>query len=147
MKKGLLLFPVLLGIAVYGRAYNFTPLTNEHSKSSNNLQSNIMDTSKLTNPTVKAALDAWQKGDSKTFLSFFVPDAKLYDDGNPRDFNGFVKSACGHERFVSIDKVEDNGATIYGKFHTESWGDFRTYFKFHQNADGKFDRLEIGQTN
>lgn len=104
-----------------------------------------MDTSKLTHATVKAAFDAWQKGDSKTFLSFFTADATLYDDDNPRNFQGFVKDACGHERFTSIDKVEHNGLDIYGRFHTESWGDFNTYFKFHLNAEGKITRLDIGQ--
>ncbi|MBL7762530.1 MAG: hypothetical protein JNL23_03810 [Chitinophagaceae bacterium] len=106
-----------------------------------------MDTSKLTNPIVKQAFDAWQKGDSKTFLSYFTADAKLYDDGNARDFSKFVKDACGHERFTSIDKVENNGLNITGHFHTESWGDFTTYFKFHINAEGKIDRLDIGQAN
>ncbi len=106
-----------------------------------------MDTSKLTNATVKAAFDAWQKGDSKTFLSFFTPDATLYDDGNPRNFQGFVKDACGHERFTGIDKVENEGKDIFGNFHTESWGDFRTYFKFHFNVEGKIHRLDIGQAN
>lgn len=105
----------------------------------------IMDTGKLTNPIVKAAFDAWQKGDAKLWLSFFTADAKLFDDGNPRNFQGFVKDACGHERFTSIDKVENNGLAIYGRFHTESWGDFNTYFKFTINAEGKINRLDIGQ--
>lgn len=104
-----------------------------------------MDTDKLTNATVKAAFDAWQNGDSKTFLSYFAADAKLYDDGNPRNFQSFVKEACGHERFTSIEKVENEGKDITGNFHTESWGDFKTYFKFSINAEGKFDRLDIGQ--
>ena len=51
---------------------------------------NKMDTSKLTNETVKKAFDSWQQGDSKTFLSYFTSDAKLYDDGNSRDFSKFV---------------------------------------------------------
>jgi len=106
-----------------------------------------METSKLTNKTVKAAFDAWQKGDSQTFLSFFTTDAKLYDDGNPRNFQAFVKDACGQERFTSIDKVENNGLDIYGNFHTESWGDFKTYFKFRIVAGGKINRLDIGQAN
>lgn len=54
-----------------------------------------MDTSKLTNETVKKAFGAWQNGDNKTFLSFFATDAKLFDDDNPRDFQKFVKDACG----------------------------------------------------
>ncbi|AZA53995.1 hypothetical protein EG348_13800 [Chryseobacterium sp. G0201] len=104
-----------------------------------------MDTNKLTNKTVKAAFDAWQNGDSKTFLSNFTADAKLYDDGSPRNFQNFIKEACGHERFTSIEKVENEGKDITGNFHTESWGDFKTYFKFSINGDGKFDRLDIGQ--
>ncbi len=106
-----------------------------------------MDTSKLTNVTVKAAYDAWQKGDSKTFLSYFTADATLTDDGNLRSFQNFVKDACGTERFTSIDKVEDNGTAIYGHFHTESWGDFNTFFKFNLNEEGKIYRLDIGQAD
>lgn len=104
-----------------------------------------MDTSKLTNETVKNAFEAWQGGDSKTFLSFFTSDAKLYDDGNSRDFSIFVKETCGREKFTSINKVENNGLDITGDFHTESWGDFKTYFKFHINAEGIINRLDIGQ--
>lgn len=106
-----------------------------------------MDTNLITNSTAKAALDAWQKGDAPLFLSFFAPDAALFDDGNPRNFAGFVREACGHERFASIDKVEDNGLSVYGRFHTEKWGDFKTYFKFHLRPDGKFSRLDIGQAS
>ena len=104
-----------------------------------------MDTSKLTNSTVKEAFDAWQNGDSKTFLSFFTADAKLYDDGNPRNFQSFVKEACGHEKFTTIETVSNDGKNIAGNFHTESWGDFKTYFNFTINSDGKFNRLDIGQ--
>ncbi|GAB3968806.1 hypothetical protein GCM10028806_13620 [Spirosoma terrae] len=119
------------------------------SKPKNNVTktTTTMDTSKLTNATVKAAFDAWQAGDAARWSSFFTSDAKLYDDGNARDFHRFVKEACGHERFTSIDKVEDDGKAIYGNFHTQSWGDFKTYFKFYLNADGKFNRLDIGQAN
>lgn len=105
-----------------------------------------MDTTKL-NETVKRAFDAWQNGDAESFISFFTPDAKLYDDGNARDFKKFVKDACGYEKFTSIDTIENEGRSISGQFHTESWGDFTTYFKFHLNPEGKFDKLEIGQVN
>ncbi|MBT2416227.1 MULTISPECIES: nuclear transport factor 2-like protein [Chryseobacterium] len=110
-----------------------------------NVKSN-MDTTKL-NETVKKAFEAWQSGDAEAFTSFFTTDSKLYDDGNPRDFKKFVKDACGHEKFTSIDKIENDGKAIYGQFHTESWGDFKTFFKFNLNNEGKFDTLEIGQAN
>lgn len=103
-----------------------------------------MDTSQL-HKTVKAAFEAWQAGDATTWLSYFVPDAKLYDDGKPRDFRSFVTEACGRERFTSIDEVKDSGLSILGNFHTESWGDFQTYFRFHLNNQGEFNRLDIGQ--
>ncbi|MGG5207326.1 nuclear transport factor 2 family protein [Chryseobacterium sp. MIQD13] len=131
---------------------SFTACGQQNPSSNNTIsktqqKENKMDTSKLTDSTVKEVFDAWQKGDSQTFLTYFTADAKLYDDRNPRDFKKFVKDACGHERFTSIDKVENEGKDIYGNFHTESWGDFRTYFKFHFDADGKISRLDIGQAN
>jgi len=104
-----------------------------------------MDTSKLTNETVKNAFEAWQAGDSKTFLSYFTADATMTDDGNPRNFQGFVKEACGKEIFLTIDTVGNDGKDVKGNFKAGQWGTFPVFFKFHQNADGKFDRLDIGQ--
>ncbi len=144
MKNLLILLSVCSMLTACGQT------TNQKSNNSSNKQSNNqnkMDTSKLTNSTVKAAFDAWQNGDAKTFLSYFTADAKLTDDGNPRNFQSFVKDACGKERFTSIDKVENNGTVIYGHFHTESWGDFNTFFKFNINDEGKIYRLDIGQAD
>lgn len=100
---------------------------------------------KITNPIVRGAIEAWQQGDSQKWLSFFVDDAQLLDDGKKRDFKKFSTEAIGTERFTSIDKVEDSGLSIYGEFHSDTWGDFKTYFKFYQDASGKFQKLEIGQ--
>ena len=104
-----------------------------------------MITDKLTNPIVKTAIDALQKGDQKIWNSLFTSDATLYDDGSPRDLASFSKSALGHERFASIDKIENDGLDIYGHFHSDQWGDFKTYFKFTINAGQKISRLDIGQ--
>lgn len=117
----------------------------EAQKKNNNSKPTFMDTSKLTNPTVKAAFQAWQQGDSKQWLSYFTADAQLLDDGHPRNFQSFSTEAMGQERFTSIDIVKDSGRSIYGHFHTEKWGDFKTYFKFHLDANGKIFKLEIGQ--
>ncbi len=138
MTLGYLLPLMLLSLLACGQ----TNETNTNIKTNNN-----MNTDQLTNHTVKAAFEAWQAGDSKTFLSMFTADAKLLDDGKPRDFHKFVKEACGHERFTSLEKVENDGQDLTGNFHTESWGDFKTYFKFHPDSNGKFDRLDIGQVN
>lgn len=106
-----------------------------------------MDYSKISNETVRAAINAWQNGDKNTFLSFFTANPALTDDGNPRDFQGFVDEACGKEKYLEIDSVENNGTEIYGKFDAGRWGVFRVYFKFHADQEGKFNRLDIGQCN
>lgn len=45
-----------------------------------------MEYSKIINPTVAVALEAWPKGDRVTFLSYFAVDPKMSDNGNPRHF-------------------------------------------------------------
>ena len=104
-----------------------------------------METNKISNKIVKAAIEAWQQGNSELWLSFFTEDAKLLDDGNVLNFKKFSTKAIGHERFTSFDKVENNGLSIYGQFHSDTWGDFKTYFKFHMNKEGRIYQLEIGQ--
>lgn len=106
-----------------------------------------MNTDMLTNPTVKKAINALQFADKDTWFSLFTEDATLYDDGNKMEFRRFFEKAIGHERFTSIDKVEDNGLSLFGKFHSDQWGDFKTYFRFRINAAGKIDRLDIGQAS
>ncbi|WP_288448619.1 hypothetical protein [uncultured Chryseobacterium sp.] len=106
-----------------------------------------MEYSKINNPTVLAAIEDWQKGDLSKWLSHFNKNATLLDDGHPRDFIKFSTEAIGKEYFTSIDKAENNSRDIYGKFHSDSWGDFKTYFKFRIGSDGKFDQLLIGQAD
>ena len=102
-----------------------------------------MKTDTLTNPTVKTAIEALQKDDGKAWLALFEPDAELYDDGNPR--REFTRDALGHQRFTSIDRVENNDLDLTGAFHSDQWGDFRTYFRFRISSAGKINRLDIGQ--
>ena len=72
-------------------------------------------------------------------------DAELYDDGSPRSLKEFTRDALGHERFTSIDRVENNGLDLTGAFHSDRWDDFQTYFRFQLSPGGKINRLDIGQ--
>ena len=101
----------------------------------------------LTVPTVKAAIDALQRGDRKAWAELFEPGAKLLDDGKPRDLAAFIREAVGHERFTAIEEVEQHGLRVTGAFHSERWGDFRTYFQFHLSRNGKIAQLDIGQAD
>jgi hypothetical protein len=104
-----------------------------------------MNLEKLTSPRVREAIEALQAGDKASWLALFAVDATLTDDGKPRSFTDFSDDAVGHERFTSIDRVDNDGFDVYGRFHSDRWGDFAAYFKFHLGPDGKFARLDIGQ--
>lgn len=103
-----------------------------------------MDLSKISNETVKQAINALQSGD-KNWYTFFTENPILTDDGNKADFRNFFAKALGNEKFLTIDKVENDGKEVYGNFKAGQWGTFKVFFKFHQNTEGKFDRLDIGQ--
>ncbi|HTS82499.1 MAG TPA: hypothetical protein VMH40_17985 [Myxococcaceae bacterium] len=105
----------------------------------------MLDT--LKNPTVKAAITALQAGDRKAWSALFEADAELFDDGSPRSLEKFTRDALGHERFRSIDRVGSDGLEVIGKFHSDQWGDLRTYFRFHLGPEGKIHRLDIGQAD
>ena len=109
------------------------------------LVGHAVNTDKLTNPTVRAAIEALQKGDQKAWASLFEAHAQLFDDGTPRSLKKFTLGAVGHERFVSIDRVDNHGLDVMGNFHSEQWGNFRTYFRFQLSVTGRIKRLDIGQ--
>lgn len=102
----------------------------------------------LTNPTVKAAIEALNAHDRATWEALFAHGATFSDDGNEGSISSFTNNAFGKgkERFTSIEKVENNGLDVYGRYHSDTWGDFKTYFKFHV-SEGRITRLEVGQAN
>lgn len=103
-----------------------------------------MDLSKITNDKIKKAVQALQEGHT-SWYEFFIENPVMTDDGNLVDFKSFFSDALGKEKFLSIDRVENEGKDIYGTFQAGKWGTFPVFFKFYENADGKFERLDIGQ--
>lgn len=106
-----------------------------------------MNTEVIKNPIARAAIDALQKGDKQAWHALFADGAELFDDGQPRDLKQFSGEALGHERFRSIDQIKDGGLSVEGDFHSDRWGEFRTYFRFTLNPSGKITRLDIGQAS
>ena len=104
-------------------------------------------TEQLTNPTVRAAIDALQQGDRQAWSQLFERDARLYDDGTPRSLEAFSRDALGRERFTCIERVDNQGLDVVGHFHSEQWGDFRSYFRFQLPPAGKIARLDVGQAD
>lgn len=107
---------------------------------------NKMDLSKISNESVRNAVEALQENDKATWYSYFTEDAIFTDDGRKMDFKSFFDNAFDKkEKFLSLDKIENGGKDLYGDFYAGQWGTFKVFFKFHQNSDGKFSRIDIGQ--
>ncbi len=132
---------ILLFLALSSTAYG-------QVKTIQNSTSTIpMDTLSITNEKVRSAIGALQENNLTAWYSFFTENPVFTDDGRTLNFRSFFDNAFAHkEKFLTIDKVENNGKDIYGNFKAGQWGTFNVFFKFHQNAQGKFDRLDIGQT-
>jgi hypothetical protein len=92
-------------------------------------------------------LDALQSGSRQEWAALFEPDAELFDDGQPRSLESFTRDALGHEHFVSIDRVGNHSLELISHFHSDKWGEFRTYFKFQLSPSGRIRRLDIGQAD
>ena len=130
-----------LALTAYGQTNSNNPLKKINSKTKN-----AMDLTKISNEKVQKAIDALQQNDKKAWYSYFTANATFTDDGRTLDFKGFFENAFAKkEKFLEISKIEDNGKHITGKFYAGQWGTFNVFFKFHQDADGKFSRLDIGQ--
>lgn len=107
-----------------------------------------MDTSKLTNPVVKSAVEALQSHDKKAWFSHFATDVLFTDDGEVLDFIPFFDNAFNHkEKFLDFDAIKNDGKNLTGNFFAGQWGTFHVYFNFEINSDGKITRLDIGQTS
>jgi hypothetical protein len=102
-------------------------------------------TNLLIIPTVKSAVEALQNADKAAWTLLFASKAVLYDDGSPRNLKRFTLESFGSVRFICIDRVANNGLYIEGDFHSDEWGNFRTYFNFELNDSGRIVRLDIGK--
>jgi hypothetical protein len=88
----------------------------------------------VNNPIVKLAIEAMNGRNKKLWYKLFSNNPLFTDDGNPSDFTKW----CERDLFgsslaylASIDKVEDGGLTIYGRLHSDQWGDFNTFMRFY----------------
>lgn len=107
-----------------------------------------MNLDQITHPQVKSAIEALQNNDLEAWNAHFTEGAVFTDDGNKKDFDAFLENAFNHkERFLTLDKIEDGGMHLAGDFYAGQWGTFHVFFTFHENGDGKFSRIDIGQTS
>ena len=104
---------------------------------------------KVSNPLVRSAVEALNGRNKKLWFGLFSEGAGFSDDGIPRD----LVKWCEEELFgsalaylIAIDKVEDGGLTFYARYHSDKWGDFKTFWRVTVR-DGKISKLDVGATD
>lgn len=108
-----------------------------------------MNPEQLTNPLVKAAIEAMNARDRERWFGLFADDVTFTDDGSEMAFVEWSDHDLFSESkayLMSIDRVEDDGLTVYGMFHSDQWGEFDTFLKFEIQGD-KITRLDVGQAD
>ena len=103
----------------------------------------------ISNPVVRSAIDALDGRDKRRWFELFSEKPEFSDDGIPRD----LVEWCEEELFgsslaylISIDKVEDGGLAFCARYHSDRWGDFKTFWRFVVE-EGKISRLDVGATD
>jgi hypothetical protein len=106
-----------------------------------------MKLSDLSQPLVRAAIEAANARDSQAWYVLFADGATLSDDGQPEDFRQWSESELfgqSQTRVTAIHSEEENGTLVHADLHSDRWGDFQTFWKFTLE-NGKITRLEVGQ--
>jgi hypothetical protein len=96
---------------------------------------------------VKSAIGAMNGRNKKQWYDLFSDNPDLTDDGTHHDFTEWSERelfGSSVAYLASIDKVEDGGLMIYGKFHSDQWADFKSFMRFHVKND-KITKMEAGQ--
>jgi hypothetical protein len=86
-----------------------------------------LDLHAIDHPIVRSAIEALNNRNKKQWYQLFSDKPELTDDGNPQDFKEWSERelfGSSLAYFASIDKVENDGMTIYGMFHSDQWGEF-----------------------
>jgi hypothetical protein len=105
--------------------------------------------SAIRNSVVSSAVEAINSRDEQAWFRLFAERPKFSDDGIPRDLVAW----CEDELFgssvayiISIDRVEEGGLTFFARYHSDRWGDFKTFWRFVVE-DGKISKLDVGATD
>jgi hypothetical protein len=99
----------------------------------------------VTNPVVRAFIDAINNGDRDAFFAILGPDATMSDDGTERDLAQWadreIFSSHGH---LEVESAADGGRSLIARYRNDAWGAMRTSWRFTVAGD-KISRFDTGQ--
>ncbi|MFD4921038.1 nuclear transport factor 2 family protein [Streptomyces goshikiensis] len=102
--------------------------------------------SQLSEPAVRAFVNAVNAGDRAAFQESLTPGATMSDDGSDRDVAQWadkeIFSSGGH---MDVETEADGGRSLVVAYRNDTWGEMRTAWRFEVTADGRVSRFETGQ--
>ncbi|GAA0646236.1 hypothetical protein GCM10009535_24780 [Streptomyces thermocarboxydovorans] len=105
-----------------------------------------IQTTRLSNPAVRAFVTAVNNHDREGFMALLAPGATMADDGTERDLADWVDreifSSNGH---MDVERESGNGRTLLANYRNDTWGEMRTRWSFEVTDDGRISRFETGQ--
>ncbi|MEU6554842.1 nuclear transport factor 2 family protein [Streptomyces sp. NPDC046915] len=105
-----------------------------------------IQTAKLSDPAVRAFVNAVNAHDREGFMSLLAPGATMSDDGSDRDLAEWtdreIFSSHGH---MEVDNESRGGRALVARYRNDTWGEMRTRWSFVVEDDGRISRFETGQ--
>ena len=102
-------------------------------------------TSDVTEPAIRALIDAINAGDRDAFFAELTPDATMSDDGRERDLHQWVdRELFASQGRMSVESATDGGRSLLAENTNATYGTMHTFWRFTVQ-DGKISRFETGQ--
>jgi hypothetical protein len=100
---------------------------------------------KVTDPTVRAFIDAINDGDREAFFDVLAPEATMSDDGTDRNLTEWVdKEIFDANGQFEVESAADGGRSLIANFTNDTWGEMRTEWTFTVDGD-QILHFETGQ--
>jgi hypothetical protein len=102
-------------------------------------------TAEVTEPAVRALIDAINAGDRDAFFAGLIPDATMSDDGRDRDLHQWAdRELFASPGRMEVESATDGGRSLTAENTNATYGTMRTFWRFTVH-DGKISRFETGQ--
>ncbi|UQI44816.1 nuclear transport factor 2 family protein [Streptomyces sp. HU2014] len=105
----------------------------------------MIPTEQLSDPAVRALVDAINANDRQAFRAALTTGATMSDDGSDRDLQEWsekeIFSSGGH---MDVESEAEDGRSLVARYRNDTWGEMRTAWRFTVDG-GKVSRFETGQ--
>ena len=99
----------------------------------------------VTDPVVRALIEAINACDRDAFFAVLSDDATMSDDGSERNLAEWVdREIFDVNGRMDVESATDGGRSLVAGFRNDTWGAMRTVWSFTVDGD-RISRFETGQ--